>query len=158
MAFEPGSPLCMTTPSTKCQYSYICVLEKRSCREQIHHQHFLHQLFNSVNKTKISAFKTWWKKSENSKIKILFISWSQCVLTHMKQYQCSKLDIYLVTLFLSEWGYFVYIVIQLRLSPAPTSRALKTRGPQALTVTWVSQTLHLLLVGGAHICISTAPS
>ena len=35
---------------------------------------------------------------------------------------------------------------------------LGTRGPQALTVTWVSKTLHWLLVRGAHICISTAPS
>ena len=34
----------------------------------------------------------------------------------------------------------------------------KTRGPQALTVTWVSETLHWLLVKRAHICISTAPS
>ena len=33
-----------------------------------------------------------------------------------------------------------------------------TRGPQALTVTWVSETLHWLLVKRAHICISTAPS
>ena len=34
----------------------------------------------------------------------------------------------------------------------------RTRGPQALTVTWVSETLHWLLVKRAHICISTAPS
>ena len=34
----------------------------------------------------------------------------------------------------------------------------ETRGPQALTVTWVSETLHWLLVKRAHICISTAPS
>ena len=32
------------------------------------------------------------------------------------------------------------------------------RGPQALTVTWVSETLHWFLVKRAHICISTAPS
>ena len=30
---------------------------------------------------------------------------------------------------------------------------LLTRGPQALTVTWVSGTLHWLLVRGAHICV-----
>ena len=30
--------------------------------------------------------------------------------------------------------------------------------PEALTVTWVSETLHWLLVKRAHICISTAPS
>ena len=29
-----------------------------------------------------------------------------------------------------------------------------TRGPQAVTVTWVSETLHWLLVRWAHICIS----
>ena len=34
----------------------------------------------------------------------------------------------------------------------------KTRGPQALTVTWVSETLHRLLVRRAHICISRTPS
>ena len=32
-----------------------------------------------------------------------------------------------------------------------------TRGPQALTVTWVSETLHWILVRRVHICISTAP-
>mgnify|MGYP003691515591 CR=1 FL=1 len=32
---------------------------------------------------------------------------------------------------------------------------IKTRGPQTLTVTWVSEILHWLLVRGAHICIST---
>ena len=31
----------------------------------------------------------------------------------------------LITIFLSEWGYCVYIEIPLRLSPAPTFRALK---------------------------------
>ena len=34
----------------------------------------------------------------------------------------------------------------------------KTRGPQTLTVTWVSETLHQLLIRRAHICISTSPS
>ena len=34
----------------------------------------------------------------------------------------------------------------------------RTRGPWALTVTWVSETLHWLLVRRARICISTAPS
>ena len=38
---------------------------------------------------------------------------------------CSKLNTHLVILFLSEWGYSVYIEIPLRLSPAPTFRALK---------------------------------
>ena len=32
---------------------------------------------------------------------------------------------YLVTIFLSEWGYCVYIETPLRLSPDPTFRALK---------------------------------
>ena len=63
------------------------------------------------------------KKSENSKVKILFIVWSQCVLrcinSYKRKYQCSKLNTYLVTTFLSKWGYFVYIEIPLRLSPAP---------------------------------------
>ena len=40
-------------------------------------------------------------------------------------YQCSKLNTYLVTTFLSEWGYCVNIEIPLRLSPAPTFRAFK---------------------------------
>ena len=34
----------------------------------------------------------------------------------------------------------------------------RTRGPRALTVTWVSQTLHLLLVRRAHFCRSTGPA
>ena len=34
---------------------------------------------------------------------------------------------------------------------------IQTRGPQALTVTWVSETLHWILVRRVHICISTAP-
>ena len=69
------------------------------------------------------------EKKENSKVKILFIVWSHCVLqcfnSYMKKYQCSKLNTYLVTIFLSEWGYCVYTEIPLRLSPAPTFRALK---------------------------------
>ena len=69
------------------------------------------------------------EKIKNSKVKIFFIVWSQCVLqcfnSYMKKYQCSKLNTYLVTIFLSEWGYCVYIEIPLRLSPAPTFRALK---------------------------------
>ena len=35
---------------------------------------------------------------------------------------------------------------------------LITRGPWALTVPWVSETLHWLLVRRTRICISTAPS
>ena len=35
---------------------------------------------------------------------------------------------------------------------------IKTRGPQALMLTWVLETLHRLFVRKAHICISTAPS
>ena len=61
------------------------------------------------------------KSEKNQKIKILFIVWSQCVLlcfnSYMKEYQYSKLNTYLVTLFISEWGYCVYIEIPLRLSP-----------------------------------------
>ena len=37
-------------------------------------------------------------------------------------------------------------------------RKKHTRGLQALTVTWVSETLHRLLVRRAYICISTALS
>ena len=55
--------------------------------------------------------------------------WSQCVLqcfnSYMKKYQCSKLNTYLFTIFVSKWGYCVYIEIPLRLSPAPTFRTLK---------------------------------
>ena len=40
----------------------------------------------------------------------------------------------------------------------PATYLTGTRGPQALTVTWVLETLHWLLVRRAHICISTAPS
>ena len=40
-------------------------------------------------------------------------------------YQCLKLNAYLVTIFLSESGHCVYIKIPLRLSPATTFRALK---------------------------------
>ena len=49
------------------------------------------------------------------------------VLTLIRiNYQCSKLNTYLVTtIFLSEWGYCVYIEIPLRVSPAPSFRALK---------------------------------
>ena len=35
---------------------------------------------------------------------------------------------------------------------------IKTKGPQALTVIWVSETSHWLLMRRAHICISTALS
>ena len=37
-----------------------------------------------------------------------------------------------------------------------TYKGLSTRGPQALTVTWVSETLLWLLIKMAYICISTA--
>ena len=48
------------------------------------------------------------------------------ILTLMRiNYQCSKLKTHLVTIFLSEWVYYVYIEILLRLSPTPTFRALK---------------------------------
>ena len=46
------------------------------------------------------------------------------VLTLIK-YQCSKLNTNLDTIFLSEWGYCVYIEIPLRLSPTPAFGALK---------------------------------
>ena len=80
----------------------------------------------------ISAFKTLWK---NPKIRKLY---SICTLIGLnvflndliiicKNYECSKLNTYLVTIFLSEWGYmyYVYIEIPSRLSPSPTFRALK---------------------------------
>ena len=48
------------------------------------------------------------------------------VLTFIQiNYQCSKLNTYLVIPFLSEWGYSVYIEIPLRLSPAKHSEPLK---------------------------------
>ena len=66
------------------------------------------------------------EKSENSKFKMFGLNVSFHVLTlTWKKYQCSKLNTYLVTTFLSEWGYCDYIEIPLRLSPAPTFRALK---------------------------------
>ena len=43
----------------------------------------------------------------------------------VRNYECPKLNNFLVTIFLSEWGYCVYIQIPLRLSPAPTFRALR---------------------------------
>ena len=46
-------------------------------------------------------------------------------LSFERNYQCSKLITYLITTFLSEWEYCVYIEIPLRLSPVPTIRALK---------------------------------
>ena len=60
------------------------------------------------------------------------------------------------------WG-AILTQIQCYFSAARTTLSVfwdlqKTRGPQALTVTWVSETLHWLLVRGAHIRISTAPS
>ena len=61
------------------------------------------------------------RKLEN---KIVFIVWSQCLLQYLTRiwidYQCSKLNTFLITIFLLEWGYCVYIDIPLRLSPAPT--------------------------------------
>ena len=48
------------------------------------------------------------------------------------------------------YGYFVFVVFQKMLK--------KKRGPLALTVTRVSETLHWLLVRRAHIGISTAAS
>ena len=47
---------------------------------------------------------------------------------------------YPVTIFLSEWGYCVYIEIPLRLSPAPKFRALKKNMSAVM--------LHFLM----HIC------
>ena len=46
-----------------------------------------HDLFHKC------AFKTWWKKSVNSKIKIVFIVWSQCILHCFKSYT-NKLPIF----------------------------------------------------------------
>ena len=63
----------------------------------------------------------------------------QCFNSYMKKYQSSKLNTYLITAFFSEWGYCVYIEIPLRLSPAPTFRALKNMS---------AVMLHFLI----HIC------
>ena len=72
------------------------------------------------------------RRGKNQKIRksnFLVIVWSQyvfqCFNFYMKNYQCSKLNTYLDTIFLSEWGYCVYIEIALRFSPAPTFGALK---------------------------------
>ena len=82
---------------------------------------------------RISAFNTWWKKSENLKIKI-FKKIVHCLASMcssivfnflMKKIPMFKMNTYLVTLFLSEWGYCVNIEIPLRLSPASTFRAFK---------------------------------
>ena len=77
---------------------------------------------------RISAFKTWLKYPKNRKLKLCLLFGLNVffnVLTFIRiNYQCSKLNTYLV-LFLSEWGYSVYIEISLRLSPALTFRALK---------------------------------
>ena len=84
------------------------------------------------------------KKSENSKVKILFIVWSQCVLQCVnltwKKIPMIKIEYLSIdTTFLSEWGYCVYIEIPLRLSPVPTFRALKNMS---------AVMLHFLI----HIC------
>ena len=76
------------------------------------------------------CLKTWWKNKKTRKIKILLIVWPICVLicfkSYTNKYECSKLNTYLVKLFLSEWGYCVYIEIPLKLSSPPplTFRAL----------------------------------
>ena len=76
-----------------------------------------------------SVFKTWLKNLKNRKLKLCLLFGLNVffnVLTFIRiNYQYSKLKTYLVILFLSEWGYSVYIEIPLRLSPAPTFRALK---------------------------------
>ena len=78
---------------------------------------------------RISAFKTWLKNPKNRKLKLCLLFGLNVffnVLTFIRiNYQCSKLNTYLVIVFLSEWVYSVYIEIPLRLSPAPTFRALK---------------------------------
>ena len=51
----------------------------------------------------------------------------------MKKYQCLNLNTYLVTIFLSEWEYCVNIEIPLRLSRAPTFKALKKYEPSDVT-------------------------
>ena len=64
----------------------------------------------------------------------------QCINSYMKnKYQCSKLNTYIVTTFLSEWWYCVNIEIPLRLRSAPTFRALKNMS---------AVMLHFLI----HIC------
>ena len=85
---------------------------------------------------RISAFKTWWKnqKIRNSKLCSLFglnVFFNVLNFT-WKNYQCSKCNP-------SELGYCVYIEIPLRLSPAPTFRALKNMS---------AVMLHFLI----HIC------
>ena len=69
------------------------------------------------------------EKSENSKIKILFIVLYQCVPQYLnsnaKKLGMFKIEYLSSEIFLSEWGYCVYIEIPLRLNPAPTFRALK---------------------------------
>ena len=78
---------------------------------------------------RISVFKNWLKNPKNQKLKLCLLFGLNVffnVLTFIRiYYQCSKLNTYLVILFLSEWGYSVDIEIPLRLSPAPTFRVLK---------------------------------
>ena len=90
----------------------------------------VHEMFTDEKKSlKDQCLQDLVKKLENSKVKIFFVAWFQwvfqCINSYMKKYQCSKLNFYLVTTFLS-WGggYWVYIEIPMRLSPAPTFRAL----------------------------------
>ena len=81
------------------------------------------------NLQRIHTFKTWWKNPKNRKLNLcslfgLNVFFSVLTLIWIN-YQCSKFNTYLVTIFLSEWGYSVYIEIALRLSSAPLFRAFK---------------------------------
>ena len=90
--------------------------------------HCIASIYHNENAVRISAFKTWLKNPKNRKLNLCLLFGLNVffnVLTFIRiNYQCSKLNTYLVILFLSEWGYSVYIEIPLRLSPAPTFRAL----------------------------------
>ena len=91
--------------------------------------HCIASIYHNENAVRISAFKTWLKNPKNRKLKLCLLFGLNVffnVLTFIRiNYQCSKLNTYLDTIFPSEWGYCVYIEIPLRLSPAPTFGALK---------------------------------
>ena len=86
----------------------------------------------SLSRITTSKWSVPLKPGENPKIRklklcslfSLNVFFSVLTLIRMN-YQCSNLNTYLVTIFLSEWGYSVYIEILLRFSSIPSFRDIK---------------------------------
>ena len=133
----------------------VWTVEKLSCQMYYNNMH----LYTCMSQCSIlcSKYKCIWLTSIANQTSLYLYEWVSCVnvlygrhhnlFLAFNRYSCSAET--------ADWPKVK--TIQTNDLPFPnnlTNSVHYTRGPQALTVTWASETLHWILVSRAHICIS----